>query len=547
MDQSNAAIVTPTESSSWKGQIYHVPDERIDQLQLLRLVPGLTEDEVYFLNGIVALCMSNIQRRTDQQTLWEYLKKQGKQISYETVKARALSLHKAGVFERSTENRPRTRPYVIFTLRDISDLVTSDTLAARQTLIEQPDIERLDKKLIITDPNEYLPGNEDFRHAYSRKMNNVILRRCSGDPSHLGKSVAITLPGYNETVHVVQRTASGIPPMDGSEDRLQQALLTMFKEHLRAVRLANPSITLKNEWLIDMREVVKTMKLRPSSGNMAVQAKRLYQLRHNTFEIHFDPSGMAAKKLNLTRGRLNELYEDKHDQVVRSLHREVIDQYFLSVLEPVRDEIVWSDNAGQMSLLTQGEREERQLPEHALENTVEGARICDRNGRLYRFYRISFHPIIFEECIDDALGQIHKQPPSLLKEDRVIARLLVYLAQRIFGKSRNHPFEATWGEIALEIQPAKKDSLALVFKGMTKVFQDDYIPLNKEDKWNPKSEPVVELHGYCFQTIIPPGLEKKRKSWKLRMWRYRDHEYTGDTGPAALARARELIRKAGTN
>lgn len=536
-----------TTSTERRGQIYEIPEIRDVFLGLLRLIPGLTDDERYLLGAIIGIATSTADRLTDQFTVAEFIVLQGKKLSPSTVKVKILKLYELGLFTRREIKCTNRRPMVVFTLSDLNEMMTNPKLATRQQEISSQNLEPLKQSLINKDDmnDELLPGNDDFKHAYSRKINHVILRRCSSDPEHLGKRIPITLPGYAETVHVIQRTASGIPPMDGSEDRLQQALLTMFKEQIKKKKIESPHILLseiKNSWLIDLREVCKSMKLKASTGNMSVQAKRLFQLRYNTFEILFNPGGTAAAQLNLRENNEKELYLDHKEQTLHALHSERVDQYFLSKLEPVRDEIIWGNEQSELPLLEQSSKE----PYIASEPDEI---IYDERGRLFRFYRISFHDRVFQECIDDALGQIHMQPPTLLEEERIIARLLVYLAQRIFGKSRTHPFEATWGEIAQEIQPLKE--IKLVFEGMQKVFSDDYVKLFEDDKWKParvdqddEHRCVVALHGYCFETIIPKGLDKKRRQWRLRVWRDRYHDYTGDAGPAAKARALSAMQEA---
>lgn len=515
----------------WNGQIYEVPQAREGQISLMRNIPGLTDDERYFLLGIVALTSSNPDRRTDQANLQAYLEANGRPLATATIKIRVLTLHEFGIFTRYELPRPKTRNAVVYQLADIAELMQSEKLLAREASFNRPAPTFNGRTIVPDEPHLLIEGSDDHKHAYSRKINHVILRRCSADPTHLGKKVPIVLPGYKETVFVTQRVASGIPPMDGTEDRLQQALLTMFKEHLIKFRVLHPDLQpsdIKNEWMLDMREVCRSMKLRPSSGNIVVQAKRLYQLRYNTFEIHFDPAGAAAKALNLLRNEgLPEFYKDEHEGTLHALSNDRIDQYFLSLLEPVRDEIVWSANQQALAL------EDKTKPS----DTFNGASIddrdliYDRNGRLYRFYRVSFHPLVFQECLDDALGQLHKQPPSLLEEERVVARLLVYLAQRVIGKTRERPFEASWGDIATEVQPLQENQ-KLVFQQMEKVFKTE------NPAWNTGEDGslIAALHGYHFETIIPPGKQRRRAQWKLKISRDQNHPYNGDTGPAAVAR-----------
>lgn len=515
----------------WRGQIYEVPAPRLHQLPLLRNIPGLSEDELYFLMGIISLAAANADHRTDQTQLQAYLEANNRSLATATIKIRALTLHELGIFERYELPRPKTRPAAVFQLRDIAELLHSDKLLAREQSLNRPQPSFNGRTIVpAEDPNLLIEGSDEHKHAYSRKINHVILRRCSSDPAHLGRKIPIVLPGYKETVFVVQRVASGIPPMDGSEDRLQQALLTMFKEHLVKLRMQLPNLQMgdiKNEWLIDMREVCRSMKLRPSSGNIVVQAKRLYQLRYNTFEIHFDPEGAAAKALNLLKGDgMPEYYKDEQDGTLHKLTNDRMDQFFLSMLEPVRDDIIWSSN--QQTLALEDKRQETKESFNA-SSIDDRDLIYDRSGRLYRFYRVSFHPLVFQECLDDALGQLHKQPPSLLEEERVVARLLVYLAQRVIGKSRERPFEATWRDIATEIQPLQSNQ-KLVFQQMEKVFRA------QNSDWKPGEDAGSALHGYIFETLVPAGKQRRRAQWKLRISRDTNHPYTGDTGPAAVAR-----------
>lgn len=515
----------------WKGQIYEVLPERQAQIPLMRNIPGLTKDEIYFLMGIVSLASANPEHRTDQQQLQKYLEANSKPLAPATIKIKVLTLFELGLFERYEIPRLKTRPAVVFQLRDIAELLHSQKLLDRESSLNRPQPSFTSRTIIPDDPTVLIEGSDEHKHAYSRKINHVILRRCSSDPAHLGKKVPIILPGYKETVFVVQRVASGIPPMDGTEDRLQQALLTMFKEHLMKIRMLHPSLqtgNIKNEWLLDMREVCRSMKLKPSSGNITVQAKRLYQLRHNTFEIHFDPAGAAAKALNLLRGEgLPEYYKDEREGTLHSLTNDRMDQFFLSMLEPIRDEIVWSVNQQSLALEDKNKEERK--------DTFNASSIDDRDlthdstGKLYRFYRVSFHPLVYQECLDDALGQLHKQPPSLLEEERVVARLLVYLAQRVIGKTRERPFEASWQDIATEIQPLQ-DNQKLVFQGMEKVFKAE------NPDWSTSEASKAALHGYIFETLIPPGKQRRRAQWKLRIWRDTNHSYTGDFGPSAVAR-----------
>lgn len=524
----------------WSGQIYEVPEPRLEQLALMRNIPGLTEDERYFLLGIVSLAASNPERRTDQSKIQAYLNANNKPLAPATIKLRVLHLHDLGIFNRYEIPRPKTRNAVVFQLEDLAKLLQSEKLVAREATLNRPQAAFNGRTIVPDEPHLLLEGSDDHKHAYSRKINHVILRRCSADPTHLGKKIPIVLPGYKETVFVTQRVASGIPPMDGTEDRLQQALLTMFKEHLIKYRMLNPHLQphdIKNEWLLDMREVCRSMKLRPSSGNIVVQAKRLYQLRYNTFEIHFDPAGAAAKALNLLRGEgLPEFFKDEREGTLHQLHNDRIDQYFLSLLEPVRDEIVWS--ADQQALALEDKSSQESVNPTSIDDRDL---IYDRGGRLYRFYRVSFHPLVFQECLDDALGQLHKQPPSLLEEERVVARLLVYLAQRVIGKTRDRPFEASWGDIATELQPLQ-DNQKLVFQQMEKVFKAE------NPHWKPSDDESggleANLHGYIFETIIPPGKQRRRRQWKLRISRDQNHPYNGDTGPAAVARYLADARRA---
>jgi|DeeseametaMP1492_FD_k123_4787_2 hypothetical protein len=516
----------------YTGQVYEVPRERAEQIPLLRHVKGLSEIEYYMILGMINLSATSDENRTDQKSLKKYLQGNDRPLADATIKLKVISLFESGVFERYEVPRPKTRPAVVYKLRDIAELVQSDTLHQRESELTKPK-PAFDGRTIIPEDAVLLEGNDDHEHAYSRKVNHIIMRRCSGDPTHLGKKIPIVLPGMGETVHVIQRTASGIPPMDGSQDRLQQVLLTMFKEHLAKFRTQRPDIDasqIENEWLIDMREVCRSMKLVPSSGNILVQAKKLYQLRYNTFEIHFDPDGQAAKAFNfLAADKLKAVYHDETENTLHSLTNERIDQYFLGRLEPIRDEIVWAENQKALEF-----GEEKSTKQHNTFSIDDKDLYYDATGRLFRFYRVSFHHLVFKECLNDALGQIHKQPPSILEEDRPIARHLVYLAQRIIGKFRDRPFEANWGDIAEEIQPLQ-DNQKLVFQGMEKVFKSELAKAG--ETWKPQAgeTQVISLHGYLFETYVPGGKQRKRAKWKLKIARDVNHPYVGNSGPAAYA------------
>jgi len=518
-----------SQKSVWVGQVYEVPIERDTQLSLVPLIPGLKKNERYFLNGMLSLCLANNQRKTDQKKLSEYLKENNRKNSaYNTIKVYALRLYKLGLFDRYEEVRFRTRPTVIFKLKDIAEIIELESMRIREKEnTPEKEIKRGTHTEILKD-DILIEGNEHFKHAYSRKINHVILRRCSSDPKNLGKKISLYLPGYQETIQVIQRTASGIPPMNGSEDRLQQALLTMFAEHINKKGVEG----ITNSWLLDMRQVCRTMKKNPSSGNIIIQSKKLYQLRYNTFEFHFKPNSEAATKLNLSpspQQKLKELYRDEGEMF--ELNSEHMDQYFLSKLEAVRDKVIYSDKQEILPLENTNETQEKE------EVFSPESHLYDHTGKLYRFYRVSFHDSVFRECLDMSLGQIHKQPPSLLEEDSVTARGLVYLAQRILGKSRNHPFESNWGDVATEIQPLK--SATLVHRAMERVFEQSYIKEHSQ-AWSPDPSMPVNLHGYCFQTEIPPRFSRRKSMWTLRIWRDKNHGYTGNDGPAAQARIRAI-------
>lgn len=534
-----------------RGQVYRLDPEITYKLDAVSDLRGLTLEEKNLIVTIITLARGNPGSITDQREVADDLansKSKYRPLAFETIKSKILKLADLGLFSRSEAKRAKARPVVIYTLNNLRDALMSDALIARESELKPTKLIPLKQALADESEINLLPGRDDFKHAYSRKINHVILRRCSPDLEHLGKAVKIDLPGYGESVHVVQRTATGIPPMDGSEDRLQQALLTMFKEKVKKERIQNPLAELKNSWVIDLRDVCKSMQLKPSTGNMAIQAKRLFQLRHNTFEIHFTSGGTAAAHLNLN-GKEREYYLDREESTVHALHSERVDQYFLAKLEPLRDEIVWGTGQAQLPLDVSAEKQKAADKRKIIDVSVEDL-IYDDGGRLFRFYRISFHDIVFAECINDALGQIHMQPPTLLTEERLVARLLVYLAQRIFGKNRSNPFEATWGDIAEEIAPLRNPKH--IFEAMTRTFEQDYVPLSECDKWQPdcfetedsRSRSVVGMHGYVYQTLTPRGAEKKRRNWILRIWRDKSHPYTGDSGPAAKAIALQAMTEA---
>ena len=519
----------------WQGQVYEVPVERDSQLALIKNVPGIMDEEKYLIQGMIALSVSNEYRRTDQSSLKSYLEKNNRPASDTKIKTMVLTLHELGVFDRYEVPRAKYRPAVVFRLNDIGVLTFCEKLLQRDKELANPKLEREVSSIIPEKLGNILTGNDDRQHSYTRKANHIILRRCSSDPDFLGKKVPIPLEGMSETVQVVQRTASGIPPMDGSEDRIQQAILTMFKEDLMEFARKNPDVPVeeyKNMWTIDMRKCCRAMNLKPSSANIANHAPCLFQLRYNTFEIHFDPNGKAAQAFNLNDPDHRQHVQDAETQVIHQLSRDRIDQFFFSFLEPLRDDIVYSPD--QKSLLPTPDVQEIPIEQRSTDDEL----IRDAKGRLYRFYRVSFHPIIFKECLDDALGQMHKQPPSMLEEGNVIARLLTYLAQRIFTKSRTTPFEATWGDIVQEIRPL--DSQKSVFARIETVFKRE---LEKQDlQWDPHTSPTINLHGYNFRVIVPKGKKRKKESWRMLMWRDRNHPYTGDEGPAAKARIAEARR-----
>lgn len=508
------------------GLIFEVPSERAEQITLLRFLKGLKEEELFFIKGVVALCLSESNNRTSLKTLTEYFENQGKKNSFNTLKVKARNLAKLNIFSTTYEPRERKRPAAIYRLNDISKLLDQPSLSLEPISSKKKGSR---KKAVLYEQETHLLGNKNFPITYSRKINHIIMRRCTNDETFLGKKIAIHLPGYNETVQVIQRTASGIPPMDGSEDRLQQALLTMFKQNLKhQTQLEGKQFltTVQNSFLIDMREVCQSMQLKPSSGNIQVQAKKLYQLRFNTFEIHFDPEGIAAQSFNmLCKGDSKlEYYRNKEEKKTYQLFSDRLDQYFLKSLEPVRDQVI----------SIHGEQKSLPFSEFKSKITDEDFKsgkeyLYDHTGRLFRFYRISFHDLVFDECLDEALGQIYIQPPSLLQEDRIIARQLTYLAQRVFGKTRDNPFEITWKDLCTELQPWRVEPKPF-YQALTKVYNEELSRIGEQ--FIPEAGQKIMLHGYFFKTICSERMKRKRGQWRIRIWRDTAHPFTGDQNKA---------------
>jgi hypothetical protein len=535
----------------WVGLIFEVQPHRQKQIKLLGDIDGLSDDERYFLRAICFLSSDSGYNRCDQVGIESYLAENNKKSSLSLIKKRAREFHNLELFERYETPRPNNRPAVVYALADLTKVLASPSKALLAK-IEESEYETVlygKRSLNVDDPLQFIEGQDVYPHSYTQKINHVVLRRCSRNPDYLGKKVALTLPGYGETVQVIQRTASGIPPMDGSEDRLQQALLTMFKEHIEKCKLQYPHLVkkdFKNEWILDLRQACKTMRIQPSNANIKNQAKKLYQIRHNSFEIFFNPDGKAAKQLNLINSLgeaiIPELYADEH--TLHRLEQEQADQQFLSKLEPLIDEVVWSDLEQPDVNPKREKRDFNLLKEGDIEDFELDDLVTDANGSPYRFYRLSFFEKVYDECLDDALGQINKNPPSLLNEDRKTARLLAYLAQRICNKSRSYnPFMISWGSLAHEIQPVE-ETQKNVFQSLERIFKTEYkAPGNSEVEWSPSGDCIVNLHGFCFKTTIPNGKSRKRASWQLMMWRDPKDSYTGDNGPAAMAYARSEFKQ----
>ena len=522
----------------WTGQIYEV-DMSQDELRLFHMVPGLSESERDLLLAIIQHA-DNDYSRTDQKTVKAHLQRRDKPCSDSLIKKNIKILSELGVFSHYTQSRPGRKPASIYSLKPIEDLISSKQLSerdqSRRNKSNLPPIEQ--PQITIDNPMELLEGSDQFPHAYSQKITHLILRRCSKRSDTLGEKVHIPIIGTGEAVAIRQRVASGIEPMDGSEDRTQQAMLTMFKEHLKNLKLHHPQQSiadLDNSWILDMRELCRTMGLKPSNANIEHQAKRLYQLRYNSFEIYFDPQSNVVSQFNLLPVPVNgdstaikEVYEDREEGTLFSLDTHKHDAQFLIKLEPLQDEKIWQAEQKQMQL---GD-DERQLDASQVKHDSIGD-IHDQNGRLYRFYRISFNEKTFEECVSDAWEQIHQVPPSLLLEDRVIARGLAYLAQRIFRKDRHHPFELSWLDVAMEIQPLEIERYT--FEAMERLFKTEFKSTEDNKKWQANGECVVALHGYCYQAYVPPGKARRRRLWRLKIWRDKQHAVTGDNSPAAYA------------
>lgn len=533
--------------SQYSGYLFRVDPNRDYLIKLIPHLSGLREPERYYLSMLIALCQSSQNRIIDQALMLENLKRSGKKAALTTLNARALTLLRLGILERYEIPRPRSRTAVLFNFADIATLLHNRQLTSRQSQIDHK-LERLTPELQLKDPNQLLDIDENIRTAFSRKVTHIILRRCTKNPDALGKKIAIHLPGYGESVGVIQRTSSGIPAMDGSEDVTQQAILTQFKLHLAKLKTHIPFDIqdVKNEWIVDLRLICRAQNLKPSSGNMLTLAKRLYQLRYNTFEIFFNPNGRIHKQFNFQRNGDTDAdyYLDEVDNTLHRLNSDRYDQYFLSKLEPVRDEIDYRGK--QLDLLPDAndsdsiedslDFEADELDDSDFDvNTL----LRDENGRIYRFYRISFHDSVFKECIDDSLGQIHIQPPSMLSDSRPTARLLVYMANRILTKKRSIPFESTWQQVAEEIQPAA-ETLKNVFQNIEYIFRTQHKRVSKV-AWTP--ETPVKLHGYFFKTKIPPGKARKRAEWRMIMWRDPNDEFVGDNGPAATAAYLDFLKE----
>lgn len=492
--------------SEFTGQIYELTDCPQHTMRCLAMLPGLRNNERDLLGAIITLCGNTSDARCDEADVATHFKKTTIKMSTANIKHKVVELERLNIFSRYTVPRPRTRPAIVYKLNDLDMLATSEELVRREREISSRN--KPVKRSIVPKTENVLKA-EKFEHAYSRKLTQIILRRCSSDPDHLGKRLTVPVPGFEERVEVTQRVATGIPAMDGSEDRLKQCLLTMFKEHVRELSAKHGAEyikNLKNTWLLDMRAVCATLHLSPSSGNIIVQSKRLYQLRYNSFEIQFDPEGEIAQGFNLIIENYPKHHFSDYDQSLYKIKQGRIDQQFLASLEPVESEFVWSN---QQSLpLTVEERDVTERDWKSL--------IYDSTGSLYRFYQISFHPFVFEECVNDALGQLQKHPISLLLEERLCARLLTYLAERIFTETNIHSFEASWLEIANEIQPLKKSAqITNVFGQMLTIFKNTYEKSTGND-FDVNNSPKILLHGYNYEILIPNGATR-RKNWKLRI------------------------------
>lgn len=553
-------IIMSTASASiegLKGLIFELPEARDSQLNLLKLIPGLSAEERYFLMTLISLCQDSPHRLTDQEAISNSLEIAGRKKSPSVIKKRASKLFELGLFSKTMVSRPRKKAAAVYSLNDLAELHDSEKLAQREhELNPEKSPIQWRPELNIEDPNALIEGQASYQHSYTRKLNHTILRRCSSNPDLLGKKIPIPLIGYDETVGVTQRTLTGIPPMNGEEDQLQQALMTMFKEHLASMKKKLPDTdisTVENSWIIDMRQVCRAMKLAVSSGNIETQAKRLFVIRYNNFEIYFDPEGEAAQQLGLNEPADDRIhYLDEENQAIHKLSKDRIEHSFLTELEPAIDEVIWHASSSQLDLLNENDNSQTQRNSKFSnssfdEDTSLNDLVRDSDGRLYRFYRISFQSRIFKECIGEILGQIHKNPPSLLTESRRFARLLTNVSQRVLGKKRFTPFVQTWYEVAQETSPCE-EKIANTFASMkslfvkefnseeTKTFYKKYLKREKPTKWSPHDDCFVCLHGYVYKTQVPDGMKAKRKGWKLIHMINPIHEYTGPKGPAAVAR-----------
>lgn len=541
----------PLTPNSPKGQQYLIPESHELSMGLIGEMPGLSKDERYLLRTIFALALKNPNRQTDEEAVANQISKASKRTAPITVRKKVLVLSQLGLFSRQEISVKGRRPIALFVLNDLMNLMDDPVLKEREHEVSENPIARIKHIVANEDDEAILQGSPQFPHSYSQKITNLILRRCSSDPDHLNVRVEIPMHGYEETLLVAQTAPAGAKPMDGSEDRLQQAILTMFKMFVKQAKILKPSLRpqeIENNFLLDMRQVCKTMKLRPSSANIEAQAKKLWQLYLNEFVFFFKKNSMAAKQLNLTSTPLSQFIVDSEAETEIQVEEQTARRRFLASVIPL-SEVTSEMRQGVLSLESQSQESRDFSEEHFMSKRDPNSDIYDNLGRLHRFYRIKFDDITFREVVEEGLRQIFMQPSSMLEEDRTIVRGLTYLSQRILRKNSNFVYQQTWGAIGLEIAKLRMEKEErYVFDQIQRFLSLDFERSFANDgistKWKPTREgqPEKEIrcitfaHGYCYEAFIPKGVVNRR-DWILKISRDRNNEITGDNGPAAKALA----------
>lgn len=289
-----------------QGSVYRAKQHQLKLMKNYGELPFLTKSERSFLLDLMELLLVELSDNPELEeisvsrsrlSLW--LKSKGVGSSLTLIKKRSQAITDYGLFAKSTSARPGRKPYDIFILSELRDVINNAAPAKEVYEDFRPHIGKLSEiknQLVIADA-QILDRNLPVHYARSERLWNGVLGSCmrSSNSDSRGSDPFTTIYRFGpDTIEIITSAQSDSETAHINDQRTIRTIMTLV--HLAIQERREIGAEIKNEFFVDIVDLCNLMELDGSGANRDTVRKSMERLYSTNFHIKLDSTSAAGQQ-----------------------------------------------------------------------------------------------------------------------------------------------------------------------------------------------------------------------------------------------------------